>query len=434
VSAATDALNAVATAMTGVLSAADASIGPGSPLIATGLSILNYLSVIAFCLYLIRFMLGGGERFDELIENSLRLGMVYFIARACIEPVYLGVGTQTTLPSVVFSSFAWLGDQLAGLPDMRTGTVDQMLGGVSLLIKGIVSMASAPLWAPNTFAGIGFDPVEFANRALAAGLNFILNLAFRLITLIFLAVATIIYAGVVFMALLQVKIAAIFAPLLAAFLVFRPLDFLFWGWLNFALTAGMTLVVANVIMVLLDRLISVVPTLVERVLNSAAALQAAGVDGAVTGAYIQSFYAYAMMMLVAGIVMYAIAKSDDIARALISGGGSGFDFHAARTVLGSAGGTARAAARLKQALTGYGGRGTGGGGGSGSPPPPPPRASAEAWSAFKDGLSGRSPSAAAPSPSGAAPTGSAPQSGYSRNETLLSRQRENRGRRRVVNA
>jgi len=338
-------LERVATAMDGVLAAVAGAASAGSPLISAGLQILNYLTVIVFSLYLLRFMLAGSEDIGALIENSLKLGLVYFVARACIEPVYMGASVGAmTIPTMIANSFTWLGNAviqaiptLGGVsaPAMSTGTVGQMFQGVGLIIGAVVHMLEAPVLVPGSFN------FEFSTQALATmtsgALSAVVNSLFKVVAVVFLMIAAILYGGVVFAALLMVKLAALFGPLLAGFLVFRPLDFLFWGWLSFALTSGMTLVVANVMMLVLNNLVAVVPWMVTRVFSDAAQVAA---RGDMAAANIQSMFLYALSILVAGIVMYLITKCDDIARALISGGsGAGFDFHAARNIF-SAGASA----------------------------------------------------------------------------------------------
>lgn len=138
------------------------------------------------------------------------------------------------------------------------------------------------------------------------GFTYLASLLLQLFAVVFIAIGTAVGLGVIFMSKFQIAFAIALAPVMIPWLMFKPTEFLFSGWLTFLLKGGFALVAVSAVSGAISSSVAG--------LNSIAAGSVAGIDSAMT---------YGAIALMAMLFAFLLYKSADIGAGVISGGVTG---------------------------------------------------------------------------------------------------------------
>lgn len=138
------------------------------------------------------------------------------------------------------------------------------------------------------------------------GFTYLASLLLQLMAVVFIAIGAAVGLGVIFMAKFQIAFAIALAPVMIPWLLLKPTEFLFSGWLTFLLKGGFVLVAVSAIAGAISASVAG--------LNTIAAGSVAGIDSAMT---------YGAIALMAMLFAFLLYKSADIGSGVISGGVTG---------------------------------------------------------------------------------------------------------------
>lgn len=189
----------------------------------------------------------------------------------------------------VRTSVASLGDALAGGSAAGGGSTAQ------LFLSGMLG-AMKDMWAAE------LPDFEWTEMGFSILVAFLL----QLLTLAFMALGAAFGVGVIFVADFQIALAIALAPVMIPWLLFRPAEFLFSGWLSFLLKGCFQLLAVKAVA-------GVVASSVTA-LNTIGAGSVAGYDSAIT---------YGAIALMAALFAYLLIQSASIGSGIISGGPAG---------------------------------------------------------------------------------------------------------------
>ncbi len=211
-----------------------------------------------------------------------------FIFPLVIAGFVLSAGLQK-LPAAIESSTNAIASRFT--PGASTDSAEKKVAGS--MIKSAIRVWNSD--DKSAFASIFSAPLELVLKAL-----------FRVIVVLLIFTAAALAVAALLVAKFQIALAIGLAPLLIPWIVFKPTEFLFSGWLSFLLKAGFGLVgvlaVASVVSAGakgMENLLDKVPT---------------GTEGILT---------YAAMAGMAVIFTYLMLKASDIGEGVISGSAQG---------------------------------------------------------------------------------------------------------------
>jgi len=138
------------------------------------------------------------------------------------------------------------------------------------------------------------------------GFTYLASLLLQLVAVVFIAIGAAVGLGTIFMAKFQIALAIALAPVMIPWLMFKPTEFLFSGWLTFLLKGGFVLVAVSAVSGAISASVAG--------LNTIAAGSVAGIDSAMT---------YGAIALMALLFAFLLLKSADIGAGVISGGVTG---------------------------------------------------------------------------------------------------------------
>ena len=194
--------------------------------------------------------------------------------------------------------------KLPGIIDSSTTTIARLFGssGTSSLeidlAKNILT-AAARVWNADTAA-------EGTGQFLVAPLSTIAMLILRIGVVLLMLLSCALGVAAVLIAKFQIALAIALAPLLIPWIVFKPTEFLFSGWLNFFLKAGFGLV----------GVYAVSAVVVSGSQNMANLIGTTGVGH-------QGVLTFAAMAGMSVIFAYLMLKGSDIGEGIISGSATG---------------------------------------------------------------------------------------------------------------
>lgn len=151
------------------------------------------------------------------------------------------------------------------------------------------------------------------------GSTYIASLLLQLIAELALMLGAVFGLGVLFMAKFQIAFAIALAPVMIPWLLFKPTEFLFSGWLTFLLKGGFVLVAVTVVTSLASYLMK---GLVASKINMPPGLE--------------SVLAYGSITIAALLVAFLILKSAEIGGGIISGSSAGIAGFGRVAALGAA--------------------------------------------------------------------------------------------------
>lgn len=248
---------------------------------AEGQFLLGALTLIALVLLGIKNMLAH-ETFADTVGGFVSLAFIWGLASWIIGT---GYGKAEFIPGLI-SGFDMIATKI-----LRGMSFTESLGG---MLHSAVSLFEGDLKPTDASA---WDTVVALPATLA-------TLLFKIFSALFIVVAALLYAGQYLVTQFMIYVGAILAPILVPWIVFRPTQFLFEGWLKFMIVAGMQKIVGALLLMASAGIITKANALAET----------AGREPA------PSFYIYAVVMLVLGIMAYLMMQATGIAHALMSGG------------------------------------------------------------------------------------------------------------------
>lgn len=152
-------------------------------------------------------------------------------------------------------------------------------------------------WLRSIFSGAVLEDVLFG----------LLSIITRFFVGCFVLISGLLYFGAIIVAAVMFKIAAVMMPFMVPWILFEATSFIFDGWLRFTITAGLQVVVANI-------MFGLTLGIVDKVL---ALVSAAHTDSA------SEYLAYASALLLTGIMAYLMLQVSAIAAGLMSGAARG---------------------------------------------------------------------------------------------------------------
>lgn len=339
------------------------------------------------------FWAGTTDMFD-LVIKGIQLGIVGSLALASVTKsawlgVMTGLGGEVTLTQAIMSGFdalAVLAGPAGPWMDLSGSNRDGLLfvHVVQGMLKTLTDLLNVPFYSPNSSvlekAVNVINPVMWIAAAywIASILMYVLACGVMLLELI----------G----AELTIKFATVFAPLLVPWVLFKPMSFLFSGWLRALLIGGMGFLVA---LLMISGFASFITEAGKIISTNTTDAYLLGSGAALT---------FLPVLLGCFIFFLLAPKANNIASALISGSGvDGIGLHtlghamkaanamasAPKQLAGSASNAARA---VTSSIAGKGGRAL--------------NAGKEAYASSKGGMMEKSMSAARSSLKASLPTSS----------------------------
>lgn len=193
----------------------------------------------------------------------------------------------------------WLGPKKAEIPPTR-GKDESSGAEGSALSAGESAYASSGGkggWLRSLFSASVLEDVLFG----------ILSIITRFFVGCFVLIAGLLYFGSVIVAAVMFKIAAVMMPFMVPWILFESTSFIFNGWLKFTITAGLQVIVANIMFGLTLGVVDKVLVLVA----------SAHTDSA------SEYLAYASALLLTGIMAFLMLQVSSIASGLMSGSARG---------------------------------------------------------------------------------------------------------------
>lgn len=304
-------------------------------LMPVGANTLTLLFFMGCAIGAIKMALGG----LDLTEGLARLGqglVVYFLVLACIQghTFFKQTGmVHGNLGEVVAKSADWV-VQKTGFDayDATEPLAEMTAAAVSILNMDVTEIAdaykvkdeNAGWWSQFKTAVTGAGKALLSlPDTIAGGL---MSAAIGVATAVFLVLAGLIFTATVILADVGFAIALALGPIFIPWVIWKPMSFMFNGWLRFAISSGVTKIIAAFMCVAVGPLMSYVSDL------SAKAVADEGYVG-VVGA-VQTFMPLLLLSLVIGLLAFSVPG---IARGITGGANSGdLSMLAMRAITGGA--------------------------------------------------------------------------------------------------
>lgn len=255
-----------------------------------------------------------------------------------IQAMMDSIGSLARFFIVIFLLGAW-GSAVVGFLMSNTNSIALKVSGIDTIasslnmigttMKNMVLMpatngnaqdsCSALLGVPMLYAAckaggvvVGGVTAAFEIVDMLLAVPFILNtFIFKILAAAFLSILSAVYLLVIFMAEVLFAIAMILGPILVPWIVWEKTEWLFNGWLKFALVACFTKIIAAL-------MVGIVATLLKSLTTLSILMQsnASYLDSAVTG-YVASF----MVAVTAAVAAFLMWQVPGIAQGILSGGG-----------------------------------------------------------------------------------------------------------------
>jgi type IV secretion system protein TrbL len=280
---------------------------------------------------------GLGELFGEWVPVFVSFGVVYLLLDK-------GAG------AMIVSMMDGITTAVSGL-DMSS-----LNGAITTGALPIFKAISAVVGQPRVTEGAQVSSIGGALGFLStigAGLASILMGAItKIVAIVVLVLAGVTMLAHIIMGFMSVRLVLALAPVMVPFLMFRPLGWIFDGWLRFLIGACMLKVVIAFMLVMVGGLLGGMSNMAERIYQESWRVQG-----------IETLYVdilmYGMMMVFAILASLMIHQAPSIASGLVSGGGA-TGFSGIRALTQSSGGRIASSAG-SEALTSAGGAAAKGG-------------------------------------------------------------------------
>lgn len=289
-------------------------------LVGEGLGIASALLLVTIGWSILTWLLSG-DGIEALVDSVGSLAR-YFLVAMVLGAWSSGVGFAESQAGAIKNAL--------GAKDTTQEVVSTIMTAVdmTLLDRKSVKCEVAPCSSTGWWAKVTDVVVAVANlgETVASIPVVIVNYLMRIIAVGLLLLMAGAYLAVLLLAKVQFAIALIFGPILVPWLVWKRSEWLFDGWLKFALIAVMSNLVATVMATLVVAMLAAIQTLAKVINNSSnGPLGSAGLDYLAAGA----------IMIIAGIGAYMMWQAPSLASGLI-GSGSGGDMRGASRATGKA--------------------------------------------------------------------------------------------------
>lgn len=258
---------------------------------------------------------GIGELIGEWVPIFVSFGVVYLLLNkdAGSQIVRLMDGVATAV---------------SGL-DMSTldGAIKT---GVMPIFKGIAAVSNQPRISEGAnVSGIG-DALGFLSTIGSGLASMVIGAITKVVAIIVLVLVAVVMLAHIIMGYVSVRLVLALAPVMVPFLMFRPLGWIFEGWLRFLLGACMLKVVIAFLVVMVGGLLSGMTTLAMQIYNES--YRASNTETMYVDVLL-----YGMMMVFAILSGLLVHQAPSIANGLIPGGNA-TGFNGIRALTQSAGG------------------------------------------------------------------------------------------------
>jgi hypothetical protein len=233
---------------------------------------------------------GVAELIGEWVPIWVSFGVVYLLINKDAAALI-----QSTMDSVSAA--------LGGPQNLN----DALSRGADPMFKAMVSVVELPRTSE-------FSWTDWSGNA-AAIVSLLYGMAARIVALFFLLIATVVMMAHVVMSQVSVALALAMAPLMVPFLMFRPLSFIFDGWLRFLLTACMLKITASFILMMVGGLLANLTT-------TAAAIAQEMQGAAAADKFATDLLMFGMLILFALMAALLMAQAPGMAHGLLSGSGA----------------------------------------------------------------------------------------------------------------
>lgn len=261
-----------------------------------------------------------------ILKNMLlKPGLPQLVADLIFPLVVIGLGLSAisgNLGGLIAATVEELAVALGSSRSDQAAAASRFLGNIGATLRSVWS--SSPPW-----------------RVADLGASYVAALLLQLVAVAFVTLAGAIGLGVLFMGKLQLALACMLGPIMIPWLLWKPTEFLFSGWLTFLIRGGFILVAVYAI----ERIMSEAMANLSDIARS-------------TDAGIDSAMMYGTIALMAMLFAFLMLKSAEIGAGIVSGSVVGFGgFSAisqggtASAIKGMAGAGARAAGRGAARLT-----------------------------------------------------------------------------------
>lgn len=264
--------------------------------------------------------------------------VIYVLSGDGVQAMVDSIGSLARFFIVIFLLGAW-GSAVVGFLMSNTNSIALKVSGIDTIasslnmigttLKNMILMpttngnaqdsCSSLLGVPMLYAGckaggaiVGGVSAAFELMDMLMAIPFILNtFIFKMLAATFLAILSAVYLLVIFMAEVLFAIAMILGPILVPWLVWQKTEWLFNGWLKFALVACFTKIIAAL-------MVSIVATMLKSLAVLSVMMQsnASYLDSAVTG-YVASF----MVAVTSAVAAFLMWQVPGIAQGILSGSG-----------------------------------------------------------------------------------------------------------------
>lgn len=259
-----------------------------------------------------------------------------------IKSMLLGKGFNQLLADMVQPAIM-LGIVLAAISHDFGSAVSKSVEAVSTGVSNSVGVSTkTENEVLAEFAGTAFKVFELKRKdtnlgwgMFEAGIIYVIGMLMKLFAFLIILVSGAIAAGLILMAKIMIGIALGLGPVLFAWGIWKPTEFLFTGWLKFLISAGLQKVVVTVIAGFVSIGLSEMSNLSDKL----------------TGQVTTDVVAYGVLLLFSVLSSMLLMKAPSIAEGLISGGG-GMDLNKWTAVAHPVGNTASAGAQSANKLGG----------------------------------------------------------------------------------
>jgi type IV secretion system protein TrbL len=292
-------LNAVAGNCTDAGAACSDGSGRRSSLMKIGWSLFGFFFVVNFVWAAVKSMVAGGGL------NSFIGDLVPLLLTAAATGVFMSsdLGAQIK-SSIDVIGTAVTGESTKSIPDLINGA------GYNAFVA-ITNVFSIPAAMMGSFGW---------TKIITMLVQILMSIIPVVVTVFLLLIAMMIYIGVLVTSQISVTIALVFAPILVPFLMFKPADFLFDGWLRFLIGASLM----KIIGLLMNQFTGAILGKMASIATDAHNAGAYGIDGS-TGLGID-IVLLGSMILLAGLAAVMMLQVPSITSGLLSGSSAGGGF------------------------------------------------------------------------------------------------------------
>lgn len=252
---------------------------------------------------------GFGEMLGEWIPLFISYGIVYLF-------INQGVARQVD-------------DTVTGIATSITGIDMSNLASASTsVISKYIAAWVAVVESPTSELGSSGNVLDALANFGSAVVSYIYVVSVKFLISLLLVLAIVVSLGHILVATITIQLAFILAPLMVPFLMFRPMSWVFEGWLKFLIGASLLKLVTGFLIKIAAAILVALPTLAQQLTKETTYSAADGLHVDVM--------LYGMMVVFAMLSTLILMQAPTLTQGLLSGGGS-MGFGGIRSVMQSSG-------------------------------------------------------------------------------------------------